>query len=94
MMSEGLGNGSGTVDVVQEADGGIQIYIIIIIGLLAIVVVAGIVSILIKIIMDRKMKETTETDEDNENYGNLDTTEQYYEEDKKSKIIHFNDYYK
>ena len=94
MMSEGLGNGSGTVDVVQEVDGGIQIYIIIIIGLLAIVVVAGIVSILIKIIMDRKMKETTETDEDNENYGNLDTTEQYYEEDKKSKIIHFNDYYK
>ena len=93
-MSEGLGNGSGTVDVVQEADGGIQIYIIIIIGLLAIVVVAGIVSILIKIIMDRKMKETTETDEDNENYGNLDTTEQYYEEDKKSKIVHLNDYYK
>ena len=94
MMPEGLGNGSGTVDVVQEADGGIQIYIIIIIGLLAIVVVAGIVSILIKIIMDRKMKETTETDEDNENYGNLDTTEQYYEEDKKSKIVHLNDYYK
>ena len=94
MISEGLENGtSGTVDAVKEAAGGIQIYIIIILGLFAIVVVAGVASILIKIIMDRKMKETTETDEDNENYGNLDT-EQYYEEDKKSKIVHLNDYYK
>ena len=94
MISEGLENGtSGTVNAVKEADGGIQIYIIIILGLFAIVVVAGVASILIKIIMDRKMKETTETDEDNENYGNLDT-EQYYEEDKKSKIVHLNDYYK
>ena len=43
--------------------------------------------------MDWRIKQTAETDEFNENYGNLDT-EQYYEEDKKSKIVHSNDYYK
>ena len=73
-------------------DGGIQIYIIIIVAL-SLVVVAGVVSFLLKIIMDRRTKESTETEEDNENYGNLDQ-DQYYEEETKSKIIHSNDYYR
>ena len=55
-------------------------------------VVAGIASILIKIIKDWRIKATTETEERNENYGNLDPCE-YYEEEKKSEVVHSNDYY-
>ena len=67
--------------------------IIIILGVaLGLVVMAGVASILIKVIQDRIMKANTEIDEYNENYGNLDA-EQYYEEDKKSKVVHHNDYY-
>ena len=55
-------------------------------------VVAGVASILIKIIKDWRIKATTETEEDNENYGNLDPGE-YYEEEKKSEVVHSNDYY-
>ena len=55
-------------------------------------VVAGVVSILIKIIKDWRIKATTETEERNENYGNLDPGE-YYEEEKKSEVVHSNDYY-
>ena len=55
-------------------------------------VVAGIASILIKIIKDWRIKATTETEERNENYGNLDPGE-YYEEEKKSEVVHSNDYY-
>ena len=75
----------------KENDGGNQIYIIVIVAL-AIVVVAAVASILIKTIKDWRIKQTTETEEFNENYGNLDT-EQYYEEEKKSTIVHTNDYY-
>ena len=42
--------------------------------------------------MDRRTRETNETEEVNENYGNLDPGE-YYEEEKKSQIVHSNDYY-
>ena len=55
-------------------------------------VVALIASILIKIIKDWRIKATTETEEDNENYGNLDPG-QYYEEEKKSEVVHSHDYY-
>ena len=55
-------------------------------------VVALIASILIKVIKDWRIKATTETEEDNENYGNLDPG-QYYEEEKKSEVVHSNDYY-
>ena len=74
-----------------ENVGGNPIYIIIIV-VLALVVVAGVASILIKKTKDWRIKQTAETDEFNENYGNLDT-EQYYEEEKKSTIVHSNDYY-
>ena len=59
---------------------------------LALVVVAFVASFLIKKTMDWRIKQTAETDEFNENYGNLDT-EQYYEEDKRNQIVHSNDYY-
>ena len=74
----------------KENDGRI-IYIIIIVAL-ALVVVAGVTSFLIKTFMDWRTKKDTETEEDNENYGNLDPG-QYYEEEKKSNIVHSNDYY-
>ena len=85
-----VGKNSKTTD--KENDGKNQIYIIVIVAL-ALVVVAGVASFLIKTVKDWKIKQTTETEDYNENYGNLDT-EQYYEEDKKSKIVHSNDYYK
>ena len=67
--------------------------IIIILGLtLGLVVVAGVASVLIKIIKDWRIKKKTETEEENENYGNLEQ-EQYYEEEKRSNIVHLNDYY-
>ena len=67
--------------------------IIIILGLtLGLVVVAGVASVLIKIIKDWRIKKKTETEEENENYGNLEQ-EQYYEEEKRSNIVHSNDYY-
>ena len=75
----------------KENDGGNPIYIIVIV-VLVLVVVAGVASFLIKTIKDWRIKKTAETDEFNENYGNLDT-EQYYEEEKKSTIVHSNDYY-
>ena len=75
----------------REKDGGIQIFVIVIV-VLALVVVAGVASFLIKKTKDWRIKQTTETEEFNENYGNLDT-EQYYEEEKKSTIVHSNDYY-
>ena len=74
----------------KENDGGI-FYIIIILAL-ALVIVAGVASFLIKTFMDWRTKKDTETEEDNENYGNLDPG-QYYEEEKKSNIVHSNDYY-
>ena len=74
----------------KENDGRI-IYTIIIVAL-ALVVVAGVASFLIKTFMDWRTKKDTETEEDNENYGNLDPG-QYYEEEKKSNIVHSNDYY-
>ena len=55
-------------------------------------ILAGVASILIKTINDWRIKQTTETEDFNENYGNLDT-EQYYEEDKKCTIVDSNDYY-
>ena len=55
-------------------------------------VVAGVASILIKIIKDWRIKATTETEEFNKNYGNLDPGE-YYEEEKKSEVVHSHDYY-
>ena len=67
--------------------------IIIILGVaLGLVVMAGVASILIKVIKDRIIKANTEIDEYNENYGNL-TPDQYYEADKQSKVVHYNDYY-
>ena len=67
--------------------------IIIILGLtLGLVVVAGVASVLIKIIKDWRIKKKTETEEENENYGNLEQ-EQYYEEEKRSNIVHLNHYY-
>ena len=77
---------------VKESDGGNPIFIIIISGLLGLVVVSVVASFLIKMIMDRRTRETNETEEVNENYGNLDPGE-YYEEEKKSQIVHSNDYY-
>ena len=56
-------------------------------------ILAGVASILIKTINDWRIKQTTETEDFNENYGNLDT-EQYYEEEKKNTIVHSNDFYK
>ena len=55
-------------------------------------VVAFVASILIKIIKDWRIKASTETEENNENYGNLDA-EEYYEEEKKSEVVHSNEYY-
>ena len=55
-------------------------------------VVAGVASILIKLIKDWRIKATTETEEFNKNYGNLDPGE-YYEEEKKSEVVHSHDYY-
>ena len=60
--------------------------------ILVLVVVAAVASFLIKIIMDWRSIETTETEDVNENYGNLDPG-QYYEEEKKSEILHTNDHY-
>ena len=54
--------------------------------LLVLVLVAAVASFLIKIIMDWRSIETTETEDVNENYGNLDPG-QYYEEEKKSEIL-------
>ena len=75
----------------EETDGNYNI--IIVIGLvLGLLVMAGVASILIKIIKDKIIKGKTETLEFNENYGNL-SPEQYYEEEKKSVVVHLNDYY-
>ena len=99
-----VGENGKTTD--GENNGGNQIYIIVIV-VLAIVVVAGVASILIKTIKDWRIKQNTETEEFNENsdteqynetkefnenYGNLDAV-QYYEEEKKCKIVDSNDYY-
>ena len=54
--------------------------------ILVLVVVAAVASFLIKKIMDWRSIETTETEDVNENYGNLDPG-QYYEEEKKSEIL-------
>ena len=48
--------------------------------LLVLVLVAAVASFLIKIIMDWRSIETTETEDVNENYG------QCYEEEKKAKF--------
>ena len=68
-----------------------EIYIVIIVAL-ALVVLAFVASLLIKIIKDWRIKQNTETEEVNKNYGNLDPG-QYYEEEKKSEIVHSSDYY-
>ena len=69
-----------TTHTERNDDDGIQIVYITIIVALSLVVVALIASILIKVIKDWRIKATTETEEDNENYGNLDPGE-YYEEE-------------
>ena len=60
--------------------------------ILVLVVVATVASFLIKIIMDWRSIETIKTEDVNENYGSLDPG-QYYEEEKKSEILHTNDHY-
>ena len=76
-----------------ETDGNQNVTTLILGLALGLLVTAGVVSILIKVIKDKIIKDNTEIEEDNENYGNLDP-EQYYEEDKKSEVVHSNDYYK
>ena len=74
----------------QRENDGNQSIIILILGLAqGLVVIALVVSILIKIIKDKIIEANTEIEEVNEIYGNLEP-EQYYEEDKKSEVVHPN----
>ena len=78
----------------DKETGGKQTIIIIVLGLaLGLVVIALIVSILIKVIKDKIIKANTETEEFNENYGNL-SPEEYYMEERNTKIEDTNDYYR
>ena len=87
-----VGENDRTADK-ETVAGGNQSIIIIILGLaLGLVVLAGVVSFLIKTMKDRRIKAFSETEEYNENYGNL-TLEEYYEEERQSEVVHSNDYY-
>ena len=57
----------------------------------AIFILAAILCVLIKLMKRRK---TEITKEENENYGRARDFEQYYEDEKNTKVVDTNDYYK
>ena len=68
-----------------------MIFVYILLGVV-IVILAAILVVAIKIMKKRRITENTV--EENENYGRSIDLEQYYEEEKKAKIVDSNDYYK
>ena len=68
-----------------------MIFVYILLGVV-IIILAAILVVAIKIMKKRRITENTV--EENENYGRSIDLEQYYEEEKKAKIVDTNDYYK
>ena len=67
-----------------------MIFIYILLGV-AIVILAAILCVVIKIMRKRRITQVAK--EENENYGRVSDFEQYYEEEKNAKIVDTNDYY-
>ena len=67
-----------------------MIFIYILLGV-AIVILAAILCVVIKIMRKRRITQVAK--EENENYGRVSDFKQYYEEEKNAKIVDTNDYY-
>ena len=87
-------NESTTTDkeTMKIKDNGIQMISIYILLGVAIIILAAILCVVIKIMKKKRNAETTL--EENVNYGKPSDFEQYYEEEKNAKIVDTNDYYK
>ena len=92
-FTDKIGENGITTDGKNDEDhDGIQMIMIYILLGVAIVILAAILCVVLKIMKKRRI--TTENiAEENENYGRSSDPEQYYEEEKNAKIVDTNDYY-